>query len=161
MGGHRRDHGGRPCRSLVALVGQRIVFAPGAAHMSNGATGSVGPGFSLCGRADTAWMHLDGWPRVAIRCQAQDPAARRCVSVALPLPKSDTDLQTLREPQRSLAYDRAWWFAQFVAAAYGTAKLRELYIWPTCGVGHSTWLPPPTTSSALTPLACSRAGSGG
>lgn len=67
------------------------------------------------------------------RCQAQDPAARDAVSVALSLP-SDTDLDT-PGPQRSLAYDRAWWFARFVAAAYGTAKLRELYL-ATCGVGH-------------------------
>ncbi|MGH3969745.1 MAG: peptidase, partial [Mycobacterium sp.] len=33
------------------------------------------------------------------------------------------------------AYDRAWWFAGFVAERYGPAALRALY-WAACGVGH-------------------------
>lgn len=36
-------------------------------------------------------------------------------------------------PQRSSAYDRAWWFARFVADSYGPPKLRELYL-ATCGL---------------------------
>lgn len=67
------------------------------------------------------------------RCQAQDPAARGC-GVCGAVVTVGHDLDT-PGPQRSLAYDRAWWFARFVAAAYGTAKLRELYL-ATCGVGH-------------------------
>ncbi|MGH3525160.1 MAG: hypothetical protein ACRDU4_20600, partial [Mycobacterium sp.] len=34
------------------------------------------------------------------------------------------------------AYDRAFWFARFVAESYGTAKLRELYL-AACGPGHT------------------------
>jgi hypothetical protein len=38
--------------------------------------------------------------------------------------------------QRSQAYDRAWWFARFVADTRGTATLRALYR-AACGVGHT------------------------
>jgi hypothetical protein len=55
-------------------------------------------------------------------------------SAALSLP-SDQDLDT-PGPQRSLGYDRAWWFARFVADTYGPTKLRALYV-AACGVGHS------------------------
>ena len=56
---------------------------------------------------------------------------------ALPVPltlPTDGDLEA-PGPLRSLAYDRAWWFARFVADTYGTPKLRELYL-ASCGVGH-------------------------
>lgn len=29
---------------------------------------------------------------------------------------------------QSLAYDRAWWFARFIADRYGTAALKQLYV---------------------------------
>lgn len=91
--------------------------------------------FHYAARADTAldaprWL-AEGVADFVARPKTPPPAD--AVSVALSLP-SDTDLDT-PGPQRSLAYDRAWWFARFVAAAYGTAKLRELYL-ATCGVGH-------------------------
>jgi hypothetical protein len=57
---------------------------------------------------------------------------------ALPVPlvlPSDADLDATGS-QRSLAYDRAWWFARFVADTYGTAKLHDLYL-AVCGVGHT------------------------
>jgi hypothetical protein len=38
-------------------------------------------------------------------------------------------------PDRSRAYDRAWWFSRFVADAYGTDTLRALYL-RACGPGH-------------------------
>jgi hypothetical protein len=44
-------------------------------------------------------------------------------------------------PQQSRAYDRAWWFARFVADTYGPAKLRQLYL-RACGRGH----PDPATA---------------
>ena len=53
-------------------------------------------------------------------------------AAALP---SDADLDA-PGPQRSLAYDRAWWFARFVADTYGAAKLRELYL-AACGARHT------------------------
>lgn len=138
MGGHRRDHGGRPCRSCSSHGGRPTdcVRAGRGTHEPSGATNSVGPrAFSLCGLADTAldaprWL-AEGVADFVARPKTPPPAD--AVSVALSLP-SDTDLDT-PGPQRSLAYDRAWWFARFVAAAYGTAKLRELYL-ATCGVGH-------------------------
>ncbi len=48
---------------------------------------------------------------------------------------SDADLDA-PGAQRSLAYDRAWWFARFVADTYGPANLRELYL-AACGIGHA------------------------
>jgi hypothetical protein len=47
---------------------------------------------------------------------------------------SDTDLDA-PGLQRSLGYDRAWWFARFVADTRGTTTLRALYQ-AACGVGH-------------------------
>jgi hypothetical protein len=48
---------------------------------------------------------------------------------------SDADLAA-PGPQRSLAYDRAWWFARFIAETRGPAMLRALY-WAACGDGHT------------------------
>jgi hypothetical protein len=48
---------------------------------------------------------------------------------------SDADLAA-PGPQRSQAYDRAWWFARFIADTHGTATLRALYR-AACGVGHT------------------------
>jgi hypothetical protein len=36
---------------------------------------------------------------------------------------------------RSAGYDRAWWFARFVADRYGVDALRRLYE-RACGPGH-------------------------
>ncbi|HEY9304082.1 MAG TPA: hypothetical protein VIO95_07310, partial [Mycobacterium sp.] len=61
-----------------------------------------------------------------------------------PLPKltqpptalpSDADLDT-PGPQRSSGYDRAWWFARFVADTRGPTTLRALYQ-AACGVRHA------------------------
>ncbi len=62
------------------------------------------------------------------------PMPADALSIALTLP-SDIELDT-PGPQRSLAYDRAWWFARFVADSYGAAKLRAFYL-AACGVGHT------------------------
>ena len=48
---------------------------------------------------------------------------------------SDADLAD-PGPQRSLAYDRAWWFARFVADTRGAPTLRALYQ-QACGDGHT------------------------
>ncbi len=121
-----------------AAVGQRIVFAPGAAHMSETGLRIVLAHelFHYAARTDTAldaprWL-TEGVADFVARPKTTLPTD--AVSVVQSMP-SDTDLDT-PGPQRSLAYDRAWWFARFVADAYGTAKLRELYL-ATCGVGHS------------------------
>jgi hypothetical protein len=57
---------------------------------------------------------------------------------AAPLPTALPSDADLNAPglQRSLGYDRAWWFARFVADTHGTTMLRALYL-VACGVGHA------------------------
>ncbi len=61
-----------------------------------------------------------GWPKASPISSARPstpvPADARSQQVALP---PDAELDT-PGPQRSLAYDRAWWFARFVADTFGT-----------------------------------------
>jgi hypothetical protein len=125
-----------PARRVA--VGQRIVFAPGAANMNEAALRIVLTHelFHYAARADTVadaprWL-TEGVADFVARPQTPVPADALPVPLTLP---SDTDLDA-PGPQRSLAYDRAWWFARFVADTYGTAKLRELYL-ASCGVRHA------------------------
>ena len=115
--------------------GARIVFAPGAAGMSASALRIVLAHelFHFAARVDTAtdasrWL-TEGVADYVARPQTAVPA-----DTAFTLP-SDTDLDAVG-PQRSQAYDRAWWFARFVADVYGAPRLRELYL-AGCGVGHA------------------------
>lgn len=117
------------------VVGQRIVFAPGAATMSDSALRIVLTHelFHYASRADTAldaprWL-AEGVADFIARPSGPVPAGQRSRPVSLP---SDFDLDT-PGPQRSLAYDRAWWFARFVADTFGTPKLRAYYL-AVCGV---------------------------
>jgi hypothetical protein len=119
-------------------VGQRIVFAPGAAGMSDSALRIVLSHelFHYAARADTVldaprWL-TEGVADFVARPKTAVPADALPVPLMLP---SDADLDT-PGPQRSLAYDRAWWFARFVADTYGAPKLRDLYL-ATCGVRHA------------------------
>jgi hypothetical protein len=119
-------------------VGERIVFAPGAANMSDPALRIVLTHelFHYAARADTAldapqWL-AEGVADFVARPSTPKPAD--ALSIALTLP-SDADLDT-PGPQRSLGYDRAWWFARFVADSYGAAKLRAFYL-AVGGVGHA------------------------
>ena len=118
-------------------AGQRIVFAPGAANMSDAALRIVLAHelFHYAARADTApdaprWL-TEGVADFVARPQTPVPADALPVPLTLPV---DADLDA-PGPQRSLAYDRAWWFARFVADTYGTTKLHDLYL-ASCGVGH-------------------------
>jgi hypothetical protein len=118
-------------------VGQRIVFAPGAVGMSEKSLRIVlvHELFHYAARADTAldaprWL-TEGVADFVARPHTAVPVDALPVPLTLP---SDADLDTPGS-QRSSAYDRAWWFARFVADTYGTAKLRELYV-ATCGVSH-------------------------
>ena len=88
--------------------------------------------FHYAARADTAldaprWL-TEGVADFVARPPTAVPVDALPVPLSLP---SDADLDT-PGPQRSLGYDRAWWFARFVADTYGTAKLRELYV-AACG----------------------------
>ena len=119
-------------------VGQRIVFAPGAANMNEAALRIVLAHelFHYAARADTAadaprWL-TEGVADFVARPQTPVPADALPVPLMLP---SDTDLDAPGS-QRSLAYDRAWWFARFVADTYGTTKLHDLYL-ASCGVRHA------------------------
>ncbi|BBX61961.1 hypothetical protein MSAS_11350 [Mycobacterium saskatchewanense] len=124
-----------PARRLA--VGQRIVFAPGAAGMSAPALRIVLAHelFHYAARVDTAadaprWL-TEGVADFVAR--PRTPVPRDAVPVPLTLP-SDAELDQPGS-QRSLGYDRAWWFARFVADTYGAPKLRELYL-AACGIRH-------------------------
>jgi hypothetical protein len=119
-------------------VGQRIVFAPGAANMTEPALRIVLTHelFHYAARVDTAadaprWL-TEGVADFVARPTSPVPADARSAVVTLP---SDADLDA-PGPQRSSAYDRAWWFARFVADTYGSATLRAFYL-AACGVGHA------------------------
>lgn len=121
-----------------AAVGERIVFAPGAATMTEGAFRIVLAHelFHYAARADTAadaprWL-AEGVADFVARPRTPVPADASSVPLTLP---SDADLDAPGS-QRSLGYDRAWWFVRFVADTYGAAKLRDLYQ-AVCGVGHT------------------------
>ncbi|WP_156657446.1 hypothetical protein [Mycobacterium kyorinense] len=123
-----------PARRVA--VGQRIVFAPGAAGMSESALRIVLSHelFHYATRAATA-LDAPRWLTEGVAdFVARPPTA---VPAGTPLPTavpSDAELDT-PGPQRSLAYDRAWWFARFVADSYGTATLAGFYR-TACGVKH-------------------------
>ncbi len=118
--------------------GQRIVFAPGAVNMSESSFRIVLTHelFHYAARVDTAldaphWL-TEGVADFVARPATAVPADALTVALTLP---SDTELDT-PGPQRSLAYDRAWWFARFVADSYGPATLRAFYL-TACGVQHT------------------------
>ncbi|ORB71958.1 hypothetical protein [Mycobacterium scrofulaceum] len=119
-------------------IGERIVFAPGAANMTAGALRIVLTHelFHYAARVDTApdaprWL-TEGVADFVARPTTPVPADGLPVPLTLP---SDADLDAPGS-QRSLAYDRAWWFARFVADTYGAAKLRDLYL-AACGPGRT------------------------
>lgn len=115
-------------------VGQRIVFAPGANSMSDAALRIVlrHELFHYAARADTA-LDAPRWLVEGVADYIGRPASARPGPTAIPaaLP---TDAE-LDGPHASAAYDRAWWFARFVADTYGTSGLRRLYV-TACGPSH-------------------------
>jgi hypothetical protein len=122
----------------AATTGRRIIFAPGAAAISDAALRIVlrHELFHYAARTDTAadaprWL-TEGVADFVARPEAPRPGAGRAAEIAT-LP-SDADLDTVG-PTRTLAYDRAWWFTRFVADRYGTPTLRRLYE-RACGPGH-------------------------
>ncbi|BBY09098.1 hypothetical protein MNVI_44160 [Mycobacterium noviomagense] len=115
--------------------GQRIVFAPGAAAMSDTSLRIVlrHELFHYAAFAETA-LDAPRWLSEGVADFVARPATSPPPALAATLP-SDADLD-VPGPQRSLGYDKAWWFARFVADAYGTVTLRRLYL-AACGVGHA------------------------
>jgi hypothetical protein len=125
-----------PARRIA--TGQRIVFAPGAVAMSDPALRIVLTHelFHYAARADTAldaprWL-TEGVADYVARPRTPLPKLAQ-LPTALP---SDADLDA-PGPQRSSGYDRAWWFARFVADTRGTTTLRALYQ-AACGVKHAS-----------------------
>jgi hypothetical protein len=124
-----------PARRVA--IGQRIVFAPGAADMSAGALRIVLTHelFHYAARADTA-PDAPRWLTEGVADYVARPPRRPADTGPLPdaLP-SDADLAA-PGPQRSAAYDRAWLFALFVADTRGAPALRALYL-AACGNRHT------------------------
>ncbi len=124
-----------PARRTV--VSQRIVFAPAAPTMSEQSLRIVLTHelFHYAARADTA-VDAPRWLTEGVADFVARPQTKLPEPVQLPtaLP-SDADLDA-PGPQRSLGYDRAWWFSRFVADTYGPVTLRRLYQ-VACGVGHA------------------------
>ena len=129
----------------AATTAERIVFAPGAASMSDGSLRIVlrHELFHFAARAKTAadaprWL-TEGVADYVGRPATAMPSPERARELAA-LP-TDADLDT-PGGVRSLAYDRAWWFSRFVASRYGAETLRQLYV-DACGAGH------PDSSTAI------------
>lgn len=123
-----------PMRRQVS--GQRIVLAPGAADMSDSALRIVLTHelFHFAARADTAadaprWL-TEGVADFVARPSAVLPPGAGAL-VGLP---TDAALDG-SGAARSAGYDRAWWFATFVADTYGPDGLRRLYL-RACGPDH-------------------------
>ncbi len=122
----------------AATTGHRIVFAPGAAAMSDDALRIVlrHELFHYATRAVTAadaprWL-TEGVADFVARPRQPPPGPSRAAELAA-LP-SDVDLDT-EGPARTLAYDRAWWFTRFVGDRYSASTLRRLYE-RSCEPGH-------------------------
>jgi hypothetical protein len=124
-----------PARRIA--LGQRIVFAPGAAGMSESSLRIVLSHelFHYAARADTA-LDAPRWLTEGVADYVARPHTPLPDITPLPtaLP-SDADLAA-PGPQRSQAYDRAWLFALFVADTRGAPTLRALYS-AACGDGHT------------------------
>jgi hypothetical protein len=130
----------------AVTTAERIVFAPGAAEMSDSALRIVLAHelFHYAARPATAadaprWLtegvaDFVGRPATPRRPDRADAAELGSLA-------TDADLDSVGHA-RSVAYDRAWWFSRFVADRYGVGVLRELYV-AACGHGH------PDTSTAI------------
>jgi hypothetical protein len=120
----------------ATTTAERIMFAPGAAAMSDASLRIVlrHELFHFASRADTA-ADAPRWLTEGVAdFVGRPPTPRPPDATALAQIPTDADLSS-PGPAGSLAYDRAWWFSRFVAEAYGTDTLRALYL-RACGPGH-------------------------
>ncbi len=124
-----------PARRIA--TGQRIVFAPGAAGMSERAFRIVLSHelFHYAARAQTA-VNAPQWLTEGVADYVARPRTP-LPEVATPPTSLPSDAELADPgPQRSQAYDRAWWFALFIADTRGPPTLRALYQ-QACGDGHT------------------------
>ena len=127
--------GGGP-DTAATTTAERIMFAPGAAAMSDASLRIVlrHELFHFASRAETA-ADAPRWLTEGVAdFVGRPPTPRPQDGAKLATIPSDADLDAAG-PAGSAAYDRAWWFSRFVADAYGTATLRALYL-RACGPGH-------------------------
>ncbi|KWX21091.1 peptidase [Mycolicibacterium wolinskyi] len=121
----------------ATTTAERIMFAPGAAAMSQGALRIVlrHELFHYAARSQTA-ADAPRWLTEGVADYVGRPATDRRPQDAGALGQLPTDAD-LDSPgaARSLAYDRAWWFSRYVAETYGVPTLRALYV-RACGIGH-------------------------
>lgn len=125
--------GGGP-DTAATTTAERIMFAPGAAAMSDASLRIVVRHelFHFASRAVTA-ADAPRWLTEGVAdFVGRPPTPRPPDAAALAEIPSDAELGG---PDQSRAYDRAWWFTRFVADAYGTDVLRALYL-RACGPGH-------------------------
>src|SRR5262245_46179051 len=127
----------------ATTTAERIMFAPGAAAMSDESLRIVlrHELFHFASRSATAadaprWLtegvaDYVGRPPTPRPPDAAQLALGPRANWGLP---SDPDLSAAG-PAGSLAYDRAWWFSRFIAESYGSQTLRALYV-RACGPGH-------------------------
>jgi hypothetical protein len=116
--------------------GQRIVFAPGANAMSDASLRIVlrHELFHYATRAQTA-SDAPRWLQEGVADYVGRPAdSRPRAPAGLAQLPSDAELDAGGAAE-SAAYDRAWWFATFVAHTYGSGGLRRLYV-AVCQPGH-------------------------
>jgi len=128
--------------TAATTTAERIMFAPGAAAMSDASLRIVlrHELFHFASRADTAadaprWL-TEGVADFVGRPPPAGPGAAELATIP-----TDADLDA-PGPAGSGAYDRAWWFSRYVADTYGTTTLRALYL-RACGPGH------PDTATAV------------
>jgi hypothetical protein len=135
--------GGGPDIAATTTV-ERIMFAPGAAAMSDASLRIVlrHELFHFASRASTA-ADAPRWLTEGVAdFVGRPPPAEPAIQHQAPRPSNperwglptDAELNTAG-PAGTSAYDRAWWFSRFVAEEYGTATLRALYM-RACGPGH-------------------------
>lgn len=125
--------GGGP-DTAATTTAERIMFAPGAAAMSDGSLRIVlrHELFHFASRADTA-ADAPRWLTEGVADFVGRPPTPRPQDAA-GLAALPTDAE-LAGPDQSRAYDRAWWFTRFVADVYGADTLRALYL-RACSPGH-------------------------
>ena len=127
--------GGGP-DTAATTTAERIMFAPGAAAMSDASLRIVlrHELFHFASRADTA-ADAPRWLTEGVAdFVGRPPTPRPPDAAELATIPADADLDAAGI-KGSVAYDRAWWFSRFVADTYGTSTLRALYL-RACGPGH-------------------------
>ena len=120
----------------ATTTAERIMFAPGAAAMSDASLRIVlrHELFHFASRGMTA-ADAPRWLTEGVAdFVGRPPAPRPADAAGLTHLPTDAELSN-PGPAGSLAYDRAWWFSRFVADAYGPGTLRALYV-RACGPGH-------------------------